>query len=264
LKRHKKSSHFEGFDKNPGSENGNTNLPSLRPTQSTFPPSDNTGRPGSSSVFVPPSTSGTFSTDGTEGDFSTTPFVGGGSSYPDPSSNTRPSSQTPDDLYTIKNNYPATYPTSNRPQTGTQPEAVAPTHPVEPNRPTHETHPHPIEPERPPPHHPYPVGPDPFPDYFPHTHPHYHYDHDYTDDRDSHFPGIYAHNSPSFYPGAPQSHINNHYGPASGGGGGGLYASGRYPDSDHHLGQAGGYNANRKNGYQVTDNSPDIPMVQSE
>jgi hypothetical protein len=39
-----------------------------------------------------------------------------------------------------------------------------------------------------------------------------------------------------------------------------LYAAGRYPDSDIHL----GYGGNRKTGYQVTDSSPDVPMVKGE
>lgn len=265
---------LKGFEQNPGSENGNTNLPPSRPTQSTFPPTDNTGRP-MSSVFAPSSTSGTYSTDGSEGtsagDFSTTSI--GGTSFPETSPNSRPSSLSPDDLYTIKNNYPTTYPSNNRnPQTtGNQPDDVTPTRPVDTNRPTLNIppqKPHHIEPDRPPPHHPYPLGPDPFPGYFPHIHPHYHYnvdDHDYIDDKDSHFPGIYAHNSPSlhdrFYPGAPQPPPplihTDHYGS------GGLYASGRYPETDIHLSQSG-YSGNRKNGYQVTDNTPDIPMTKRE
>lgn len=256
---------------NPGNENGNTNLPPSRPTQSSFPPTDQSGRPVTS-VFVPASTSGTYSTDGgggsSSGDSSTT-SIGGSSSYPDTSPNTHPSSQSPDDLYTIKNNYPATYPTSNRnPQsTGNpQPEDAIPTRPIDTNRPQQPNLPpqipQPTEPERPA--HPYPLVPDPFPGYYPHIHPHYHYnlDHDYSDDKDSHFPGIYAHNSPSlhdrYYHGAPPSHPHtDHYGS------GGLYATGRYPEPDMHPGYVG-YNANRKNGYQVTDNSPDIPMTKRE
>lgn len=258
---------FKGFEPTPGSNTGSTNLPSSRPTQSSFPPSDFNGRPGSS-VFVPSSTSGTYSTDAgsSTGDFSTTPVDG--SSFPDSTSNTRPSSQSPDDLYTINNKYPATYPTNNRnPQnTGNQsPDEPTPTRPIETNHPPSDA-PKPIEPSHV---HSYPVGPDPFPGYFPHVHPHYHFnlDHDYTDDKDSHFPGIYAHNSPSlhdrYYHGAPQPHPHiDHYGS------GGLYAAGRYPEADLHMqqggGGGGGYGGNRKNGYQVTDNSPDVPMGKGE
>lgn len=258
---------FIGFDKNPensnGNGNGNTNLPSARPTQSTFPPTDNTGRPGST-AFVPPSASGTYSTDGgsSAGDFSTTPF--GGLTYPETSPNVRPSSPSSDDLYTIKNTFPTTYPSNNRnPQT-----EVSPTRPPDTNHPPPSTNnnkippqipPNSFEPDRPNIHHPYPSGPDPFPGYHPHVQPHYHYnlDHDFTDDKDSHFPGTYAHNAPSlhdrYYPQPPPSHID-HYGS------GGLYAAGRYPETEINL----GYGGNRKNGYQVTDNSPDIPMTKSE
>jgi hypothetical protein len=227
-------------------------------------------RPGSS-VFIPPSTSGTYSTDGsdgtTTGDFSTTPL--GGSSYPETSPNTRPSSLSPDDPYTINlSKYPSIYPTtSGNPQNGNQPEVTitipGPTQPSDTNRPTQDIRPqipHDVAPERPHAIHPYPIGPDPFPGYFPHAHPHYHYnlDHDYTDDKESHFPGIYAHNAPSlhdrYYPAPPSSHID-HYG--------GLYPARRYPETDVHSGQSG-YGGNRKNGYQVTDNSPDVPMTKRE
>lgn len=197
----------------------------------------------------------------TTGDFSTTPF--GGSSYPDTSSNTRPSSLSPEDPYTA-NKYPSTFPTANRnPQIGNQPDENIPTTPTDTNRPppSHQNHPQPVShdnlPHQPPS---YPAIPDPFPDYFPHIHPHYHFnlDHDYTDDKDSHFTGIYAHNAPSlhnrYYPAPSYSHID-HYG--------GLYPAGRYPDSDVHLTQPG-YGGNRKNGYQVTDNSPDVPMSKGE
>lgn len=250
---------FEGFD-NSGNGNGNTNLPSSRPTQSSFPPTDVSGRP-TSSVFIAPSTSGTFSTDGSDGtspgDYATTPL--GGSSYPDSGSNSRPSSLPPDDLYNIRNKYPTTYPSNNRnPQSGNQPDVDIPTRPTDRPIIKNPQIPHQIEPDPPHVHHPYPIGPDPFPGYFPHVHPHYHFslDHDYTDDKDSLFPGTYAHNAPSlhdrYYPAAPQSPHIDHYGS------GGLYPSGRYPDMDHHL---SGYGGNRKNGYQVTDNAPDVPML---
>lgn len=256
---------LKGFESNAGNENGNTNLPPMRPTQSSFPPSDNTGRPGSS-VFVPASTSGTYSTDVNEGtssgDYSTTPL--GGSGYT--GTNTRPSSSS-DDLYNIKNKYPTTYPSHNsnrHPQTtGNQPAVVTPTPPVDTNPPQQDNHPlipHQPEPEHPLAHQPYPIGPDPFPDYLPHVNPpshHYFLDHDYPDDKHSHFTGIYSHNTPSLhdkiYPGAPHS---SHFDPY---GSGGLYPTGRYPESDYQLGPSG-YGGNRKNGYQVTDNSPDVPM----
>jgi hypothetical protein len=248
---------FQGFDQS--SSNGNSNAPpSSRPTQSTFPSTDNT-RPGST-PFSPASTSGSYPTDSgsSQGDFSTTPFVA--SSSLDPNSNSRPTSQPPDDLYTIKNTFPATYPTTNRnPQTNNQPD-TPPTRPTDTNRPQTPTNSNKNPPQIPintyqPDHHPYPVGPDPFPGYFPHPHPHYHYNLDHDDD---HFPGHYAHNAPSlhpdrYYPHPPPSHID-HYGS------GGLYAAGRYPDSDIHIGSGW----NRKTGYQVSDNSPDVPMVKGE
>lgn len=260
-----KLKYFQGFDKNPGSENGNTNLPPSRPTQSSFPPTDQTGRPISTS-FIPPSTSGTYSSDGSEGtssgDYSTTP-LGGPNYNPEPSPNTRPSSQAPDDLYNIKNKYPSTYPTNNRhPQTTGNPPEASPTQPTRPIQ--NNVH---VEPEDPQSHihHPYPIGPDPFPGYYPQIQPHYHYNLDHDHDYDSHFPGIYAHNTPSlhdnrYYPGAPPSSHIDHYGP----GPGGLYAAGRYPESGEQFGGHGGYGGNRKNGYQVTDNTPDIPMPKRE
>lgn len=121
-----------------------------------------------------------------------------------------------------------------------------PPHPLA-NRPSHH-----FESDRPDVHHPYQIGPDPFPDYFPQTHPHYHFNLDHYDDKVSHhFPGNYAPNAPSmhnsdrYYPHS----MENFYGP-----------SGRYPDSGYS------YNPNRKNGngYQVTENAPDVPNSKRE
>lgn len=46
---------------------------------------------------------------------------------------------------------------------------------------------------------------------------------------------------------------------------GGLYPSGRYP-SENGISLGGGAynNPNRKNGYQVTENTPDVPKGKSE
>ncbi|CRL04014.1 CLUMA_CG017132, isoform A [Clunio marinus] len=262
-----------GFEQMPGNGAANTNLPPSRPTQSTYSPSD--GGP-TSSVFSPASTSGTYSTDGgdgtTTGDFATTPI--GSSNYPEPASNNQPSSQSPDDFYNNKNNYPSTYPSSNgNHPTGNQPEAFPPTRPTRPIITNHK--PSSSDKDPPPTHtnnkieqtkpvYPFPIGPDPLPGYFPYTQSNFNYNpHNfvYTDDKDSHFPGIYSHNAPSssmhdrFYHGAPPSSSNvGHYGS------GGLYASGRYPESGQHYG-FNGYNDNRKNGYEVIDNTPDVPIT---
>lgn len=104
----------------------------------------------------------------------------------------------------------------------------------------------------------YPLGPDPFPGYFPHIHPHYHYDHDNKDN--SHFLGIYAHNTPSLHDRYyPRPQLDSY-------GSGELYPAERYPDPESNMGQSG-YSGNRKigsNGYQVTDNTPDISMSKRE
>jgi hypothetical protein len=152
----------------------------------------------------------------------------------------------------------------------TQPDSATPSRPIEiPQKPTQTPPPHPPHPPTSPdihlePHDPH-FGPDPFPGYFPHNHPNYHYHIDIPDDKDSHFPGIYAHNHhapssphdrPPYYPRPShtlhpqqQQHHVDHIS-------GGLYASGRYPDSSDPFGY-GGFNPNRKNGYQVTENTPE-------
>ncbi|KAL7029998.1 hypothetical protein ACKWTF_006468 [Chironomus riparius] len=62
--------------------------------------------------------------------------------------------------------------------------------------------------------------------------------------------GIYAQNAPSLHPIDNRYHAHmNHYD---------LYPSGRYPVNGISL-ENSGYNSNRKNGYQVTDNNPDTP-----
>lgn len=244
-------------------------MPSARPTGSTYPSTDGTSRP-SSTIFIPSPTSSYGSTDGsdgtTSGDFQTTSSFG--STF---SSDNNPS--RPDDLYNIQNiqtKFPTTHPTSNRnPQTiGSQPETLTPTLPTASNgqpppqrqstRPiTIPTRPH-YESDIPDVHHSYPLGPDPFPYYSPQAHPPYHFYIDNYDDKNSHFPtGAYAPNAPPLHPIDNRYHPHmTHYD---------LYPSGRYPVSGHNLEQPG-YNSNRKNGngYQVNENSPDVPRPKSE
>jgi hypothetical protein len=232
-------------------------------------------------VFISP-TSGytTDNTDGsgsTSGDFaSTTGSIG--STFSSDLSPTRP-----DDLYNIQNKFPTTYPTTinnhnninnnnnnNIPQVVDQKPEIH-SNPIDnsnnhnPNhnnnnigqRPINTKHPqihrpqHPYTsyvPDSPDVHHSYPLGPDPFPDYFPQSHPHYHFHIDQFD-KDSHFPGVYAphHNAPSLhhntYP------IVDQYG---------LYPASRYPVDD---GAYAAFNPNRKNGYQVNENVHDKPMA---
>ncbi|XP_070506825.1 uncharacterized protein [Chironomus tepperi] len=240
-------------------ETSSTLNPSTRPTASTFPSTQDTSRPNPT-IYVPSPTSSVYSSgsttqdgsDGTtSGDFLTTSL---GSTFSSDNNPTRP-----DDLYNIQNKFPTTHPAINRdPQTvGFQPDTSSTpsyhsqkpqketTRPVViPPRPHYET-------DSPDVHHSYPLNPDPFPFYSPQTHPHYHYFLDNYDDKNSHFPtGIYAQNAPSLHPIDNRYHAHmNHYD---------LYPSGRYPVNGINLDNSG-YNGNRKNGYQVTDNSPDIP-----
>lgn len=209
-------------------------------------------------------TSFTTDNDGTtSGDFSSSSV--GSSTF---SSDVNPT--RPNDLYDITNKFPTTsnripqqngnqeiQPTPHRPTTTDSKRPVPqpqppPPHPLA-NRPSH----HHYESDRPDVHHPYPLGPDPFPDYFPQPHPPYHFHLDHFDDKNSHhnFPGIYApnalpmHNSDRYYPHSMEQF--GHYGP-----------SGRYPDVGINLGS--NYNPNRKNGYQVTENVPDVPKGKGE
>lgn len=267
-----------------------------RPSPSAYPPTDQTGRPNSP-VFIPPSsTSGSFSTDGNDGttpdDLSTTPFV---SSLPETSPNSRPTSSSPDnpDLYNIQNKYPTTYPTPNHNYPQIQPSPDVPTPSYNGIRPNDNRQPPQIPsynnnlrpqmpPQMPPTSHgfdqdryPYPIqGPDPFPGYHPQFQSNHNYPYDqhgFTDDKDSHLPGTYVHNSPGLhYPGSIETY------------GSGQFA-GRYPETDINLtgqgatGQgATGYGSgsnemsnrnpdrNGYGGYQVTDNSPDTPMTKRE
>lgn len=235
-----------------------TNLPPARPTSSSFPPPDNTNRP-SPTVFASPTSSYTTDNDGiTSGDLSSSSI--GSSTFSSDDNPTRP-----DDLYNIQNKFPTT---SNRiPQqpSGNREPDVMPSTPLPPPPNNQQQHhhqkphinrpPHTFEPDRPDVHHPYPLGPDPFPDYFPQPHPHYHFqlDHHFDDKNSPHFPGIYAPNAPSqhnsdrYYP-----HPMEQFG---------LYPSSRYPESGMNLAN---YNPNRKNGYQVNENVPDIPKGKGE
>jgi hypothetical protein len=206
----------------------------------------------SPTVFISP-TQGSYTTDDgtTSGDFSSSTAIG--STFSSDSSSS-------DDLYNIQNKFPTTYPTENK-----IPQTIIPSHnvvtipsnkPTILNRDPQPAHPHhnqrpptQINSNRPDPHISslYPIGPDPFPDYFPQPHPPYHFHIDQYDDKNSHFPGIYAHNAPTMH------HQNTdryyaHMDPY------GLFPSGRYPDSGINL-----YNSNRKNGYQVTETIGDVP-----
>lgn len=255
---------FQGYDQlantGGGAYGGNTNLPLARPTQSSFPPTDGT-RPSPTTVFISP-TAGSYPTDTTSGDFS-------GSTFSSEVNPTRPD----DSLYNLNNiKFPPTNPTTyrNPPQSTGIPHQQQP-HPEisikptndpkrppslsqQPQTPPHHNH-RPVvtshfDSDRPDVHHAYPIGPDPFPDYFPQPHPHYHFQLDHYDDKDSHFPGIYAQNAPSLHqPDRYYAH-GDHFG---------LFPSGRYPDSGINLGGGhnSNYNANRKNGYQVTENAKD-------
>lgn len=234
---------------------GTTNYPSAHPTASTFPQTDGTSRP-SSTIFIPSPTSGysgsTDISDGTtSGDFQTTSI---GSTF---SSDSNPTHV--DDLYNIQNKFPTTHPTANRQPSVTsttpRPPQKESKRPITiPFRPHYET-------DSPDVHHSYPLGPDPFPFYSPQAHPPYHYFLDNFDDKHSHFPtGIYAPNTPSLhhidnrYPQPSPPHTMTPYD---------MYPSGRYPTGGINLEQSG-YNSNRKNGYQVNENSPDVPRPKSE
>lgn len=253
----------KGFEQQPGNGySGSTNLPPARPTSSSFPPSDNTRRP-TPTVFISPTSSYTTDNDGTtSGDFSSSSV--GSSTYSSDVNPTHPIN----DLYDIQNKFPTTSnripqqqngnqeipPTPHRPSTIDSKRPVpqpqpSPPHPLA-NRPSY----HHYESDRPDVHHSYPIGPDPFPDYFPQTHPHYHFDH--FDDKNSHqFPGIYAPNAPSMHnPDRYYPHPMEQFG---------LYGpAGRYPENGINLGS--NYNQNRKNGYQVTENVPDVPKGKRE
>ena len=282
-----------------------------RPSPSAYPPTDQTGRPNFP-VFIPPSsTSGSFSTDGTDGttpdDFSTTSFV---STFSETSPNSRPTSSSPDnpDLYNIQNKFPTTYPTTNRYPQNVHPSPDVPTPSYNGIRPNDNRQPPQIPsfnnnnlrpqspPQLPPTSHgfdqdryPYPIqGPDPFPGYHPQFQPNYNYPHDqhgFTDDKDSHLPGIYAHNSPGLhYPGSmetygsgqfagryPETDINLTGQGATGYGSGSNEMGNRNPDRNGYSdgsNEMGNRNPDRYpihgNGYQVTDNSPDTPMTKRE
>jgi hypothetical protein len=203
----------------------------------------------------------------TSGDFSSSSM--GSSTF---SSDVNPT--RPDDLYNIQNKFPTT---SNRiPQQPNREQEATPTPhrpppppppqspPNDSKRPPSQFHlqrpspHHHFESDTPDVHHPYPLGPDPFPDYFPQPHPPYHHYLDHFDEKSSHsphFPGIYAQHAPSlhhpdrYYSHHPIDQQNYNVFPSGGG---------RYPDN----GVA--YNPNRKNGYQVTENAPDMPNGKGE
>jgi hypothetical protein len=181
----------------------------------------------------------------------------------------------PDDLYNIQNKFPTTSnripqqpnreqeatPTPNR--SPPSPPPPPPTDNKRPPSPFHFQKPshHHYESDTPDVHHPYPLGPDPFPDYFPQPHPPYHFHHlDHFDEKSSHsphFPGIYAQHAPSLHhPDRYYSHHQidqQHYSVYPLGGG-------HYPDNNNVA-----YNPNRKNGYQVTEQqAADKPMGKRE
>ena len=200
---------------------------------------------------MPPTYSTSDNSGTTSGDISTSSV--GSSTF---SSDANPTH--PNDLYNSENKLPTI---SNRiPQEPSVNREMTP--PTTPNRPPFkkplpqpqkpqkpQKHPYPNRPphnydiDRPDVRHPYPLGPDPFPDYFPQPHPPYHFHLNHYDDKFSHnFPGIYA-------PNAPSMHSTDRYYPYPMGG----FYGGRHPQKP-----------NRQNGYQVTEHVPDVPKGRRE